>query len=131
MYTRILVPLDGSAVAEEALAHAAQMADLFGAELILLRTAFLPQTPDLDLAEVKDVLVRESEVYLGEMARQLQEQGQRVRTMVYWRKAAEACRFQSYLCARLSLRYHRPRTLNIALDRQSVRQTDCRGQAVP
>lgn len=90
MYTRILVPLDGSVVAEGALAHAVQMADLFGAELILFRVAFLPQAPGLDLTEIKHMLIRESEVYLGEIARQIQGQGRRVRTAVGWSKAAEA-----------------------------------------
>ena len=33
MYSRILIPLDGSTVAEGALVHAISMADLFGAEL--------------------------------------------------------------------------------------------------
>lgn len=90
MYTRILVPLDGSAVAEGALAHAASMADLFGAELLLFRTAFLSQIPELEFAEAQRVLIRESEVYLGEVARQLQGQGRRVHTGVRWGKAAEA-----------------------------------------
>lgn len=37
MTTRILVPLDGSAVAEEALAHAAAVAKVFGAPIVLAR----------------------------------------------------------------------------------------------
>lgn len=90
MYTRILIPLDGSMVAEEALAHAVQMADLFGAELVLLRAAFLPQLPDDDLADAQPLLIRDSEAYLYEMARRLEGQGQRVHTVVRWRQAAEA-----------------------------------------
>ena len=64
MYTRILVPLDGSDVAEGALAHAAQMADIFDAELILLRVVFLAELPGLDLGEAQRFLVKESEAYL-------------------------------------------------------------------
>ncbi len=90
MYTRILVPLDGSTVAEGALAHAVQMADIFDAELLLLRVAFLPQVPDHNLAEAQDILVRESEKYLREIACQLQRQLRRVRTEVRWRKVDEA-----------------------------------------
>ncbi|ETX04723.1 MAG: hypothetical protein ETSY2_27165 [Candidatus Entotheonella gemina] len=90
MYTRILVPLDGSQVAENALDHAAQMADIFGAELILLRAAFLDRVPDFDLSEVQRVLVQESEAYLNQVACQLQEDGRCVRTAVRWSKAAEA-----------------------------------------
>lgn len=37
MYTRILVPLDGSDTAEQALPHAAALAELFNAEVVLLR----------------------------------------------------------------------------------------------
>jgi len=90
VYTRILVPLDGSEAAESALAHAAQMADLFDAELILLRAAFLDVAPDVDLSEARHMLVNESETYVREVARRLQSHGRRVRTEVCWRKAAEA-----------------------------------------
>jgi len=41
MYKRILVPLDGSALAEQALPHAVAQAERFGAELILLRVVEL------------------------------------------------------------------------------------------
>ena len=81
---------DGSVVAEAALAHAVQMADLFGAELILLRAAFLSPMPDLDLAEAQHILVQESAAYLDEMAQRLQSQGRRVHTAVRWGKADEA-----------------------------------------
>jgi nucleotide-binding universal stress UspA family protein len=37
MYKRILVPLDGSKLAEQALPHAAVHADQFGAEIVLLK----------------------------------------------------------------------------------------------
>jgi nucleotide-binding universal stress UspA family protein len=37
MYKRILLPLDGSKMAEQALPHAAAQAECFGAELVLLR----------------------------------------------------------------------------------------------
>lgn len=90
MFHRILVPLDGSIVAEAALAHAAAMADRFGAELILLRAVFLPQALALDLANAQGALARESEAYLGEMARQLTGPGRRIHTVVRWRPAAEA-----------------------------------------
>ncbi len=90
MFRRILVPLDGSTVAEGALAHAVQMADRFGAELILLRTAFLSWVPEFERADVQPLLVRESEAYLQEIACQLQKQGRWVQTEVRWSKPAEA-----------------------------------------
>ena len=90
VYTRILVPLDGSEAAEGALAHAAQMADIFDAELILLRAAFLADMPDVDLGDIQRALVNECDAYLRHVARALQEGGRRVRTEVCWNKAAEA-----------------------------------------
>ncbi len=90
MYNRILVPLDGSVVAEGALAHAAQMAERFDAELILLRSAFLPEVWNLDTTQAQYALLGESEAYLSELARQLQRQERRVRTTVCTSKAAEA-----------------------------------------
>jgi nucleotide-binding universal stress UspA family protein len=90
VYTRILVPLDGSKVAEAALEHAVQMAALFDAELILLRAAFLDQVPNLDMSEAQRILVQESEVYLHEVAAKLQGRARCVRTAVCWSQAAEA-----------------------------------------
>lgn len=90
MYTRILVPLDGSEAAEEALVHAVQMADIFGAELILLRAAFLAEMPGLDPGEAQSLLVKESEAYLCEVAGKLRARGRRVCTVVHWSEAAEA-----------------------------------------
>jgi len=90
MFTRILVPLDGSEVAEIALVHAAQMADIFDAELILLRAAYLAEVPNFELDETRLLLVNESETYLHEIAHTLQGHGRCVRTVVCWSKAAEA-----------------------------------------
>jgi nucleotide-binding universal stress UspA family protein len=42
MYKKILVPLDGSQFAEEALSHAESLAKYEGAEIILLRVAVTP-----------------------------------------------------------------------------------------
>jgi nucleotide-binding universal stress UspA family protein len=90
VFTRILVPLDGSEVAEIALVHAAQMADIFNAELILLRAAFLDEVPNVDLDEARRALINESETYLHEAAQTVQGHGQGVRTVVCWSKPAEA-----------------------------------------
>jgi len=40
MYNRILVPLDGSPLAEAALSHAEGLAQQFGSEVILLRGVY-------------------------------------------------------------------------------------------
>lgn len=49
MVTRILVPLDGSKFAEDALPYAEELAQRFKAELILARVAQpMPVTPNYD-----------------------------------------------------------------------------------
>ena len=53
MYNRILVPLDGSPLAEAALSHAEGLAQQFGSEVVLLRVVVSPYAivaPDLVLA---------------------------------------------------------------------------------
>ena len=53
MYNRILVPLDGSPLAEAALGHAESLAQQFGSEVVLLRVVVSPYAlvaPDLVLA---------------------------------------------------------------------------------
>ncbi len=53
MYNRILVPLDGSPLAEAALSHAESLAQQFGSEVVLLRVVVSPYAivaPDLVLA---------------------------------------------------------------------------------
>jgi nucleotide-binding universal stress UspA family protein len=90
VFTRILVPLDGSEVAEIALVHAAQMADIFNADLILLRATFLDEVPNFDLDKARLALINESETYLHEAAQTVQGHGRCVHTVVCWSKAAEA-----------------------------------------
>lgn len=80
MYKRILVPLDGSEVAERTLVHAVQMAHIFDTELILLRAVYLAEMPDVDLGEAHSILLKESEADLGEVGGTLQIRGQRLRT---------------------------------------------------
>ena len=53
MYKRLLVPLDGSPLAEAALSHAEGLAHQFGSEIVLLRVVVSPYAivaPDLVLA---------------------------------------------------------------------------------
>ncbi|MCE7980498.1 MAG: universal stress protein [Caldilinea sp. CFX5] len=62
MYNKILLPLDGSALAEEALPYAIAQAQRFGAQLILLKVvpplleARSPQMEALVKAEVEEAL---------------------------------------------------------------------------
>jgi len=77
MYKRILLPLDGSSLAEQALPHAIAIAERFQSELILLQVLVpLPRAPTsteatvLRAEEATAALVRE---YLKRVAASVQE----------------------------------------------------------
>ncbi len=79
MYQRILVPLDGSCLAEDALPHAVAHAGQFGATLVLLKVLGpLPETPmagrtGIKIAEeMSGELARE---YLKDIAGPIRDQG--------------------------------------------------------
>jgi nucleotide-binding universal stress UspA family protein len=79
MYKRILLPLDGSSVAEQAVPHAAAQARLCGAELILLRVLepFLHVrglSPG-DLARIREQSEEWANDYLDGVAKPVQEEG--------------------------------------------------------
>jgi nucleotide-binding universal stress UspA family protein len=66
MYERILLPLDGSQTAEQALPHAVTQAERFGAELILLRV-LEPFPPVRSISPADLAAIRQQS---GEWARQ-------------------------------------------------------------
>ena len=87
---KILVPLDGSALAESAIAKAL---DVAGPEstLTLLRAAEAHTLPGVDPTEAQVEIVREAEDYLAAVATRLNEQGvSRVETSVWYGPAASA-----------------------------------------
>ena len=95
MYTRILVPLDGSALAERALPHAGGIGRATGAEVILLQVVQAPlgDAPEAGQTE-EDRAIREVAVealsYLGTIAGKLKEEGSiKVRTEVLEGPAAD------------------------------------------
>jgi len=79
MYNRILVPLDGSRLAEQALPHAAVQAEQFDAEIYLLRV--LGPLPEPMMASrdavrgAEEASARLAETYLEGIATSLQERG--------------------------------------------------------
>lgn len=81
MYKRLLVPLDGSALAEEALVHARHLARQFHSELVLLRVVVSPYTiaaPDLILAGYdagQEDFTHAAEAYLSAVVASLQADG--------------------------------------------------------
>ncbi len=95
MYDRILVPLDGSVLAERAIRHAEEIARGTRGEIILLQAVNLPMPvvpeavllPDSKwLAEAKKDAAR----YLHGIAAPLRDAGIRVRTLVDERPPADA-----------------------------------------
>lgn len=90
MYRTILVPLDGSTLAEAALPHAMQLAKTFKAELILLRVAVLPILPEVDTDAIYQSLESESEAYLSDVLDRMRTDDLRIRKIVSTGKAAEA-----------------------------------------
>jgi nucleotide-binding universal stress UspA family protein len=87
---RILVPLDGSALAEAAIAKATEVAG-DGCTLMLLRAAEAHTLPGVDPTEAQVEVVRDAEEYLAAVATRLKEQGiDRVETSVWYGPAASA-----------------------------------------
>ncbi|HEY7586667.1 MAG TPA: universal stress protein [Candidatus Deferrimicrobiaceae bacterium] len=87
MYKKILVPLDGSALAERAITHAAEIARGAGAELILLEVVQVPlaKTPEAgSTEEIKSIqeIAAQSKIYLNMLAARVGKEGVKVRTVV-------------------------------------------------
>jgi len=82
---RIMVTLDGSTLAERALAPAAELARDASATLVLMRAVEAPIMHGSDLIEAQVAVVRDAEVYLDEQARRLRRDGiARVETSVWY-----------------------------------------------
>jgi nucleotide-binding universal stress UspA family protein len=100
MYHHILVPLDGSTLAEQVIPHARTLATLNPeATLTVLRavppvlpvtTEYTVMLPSHSLEEVMDSDRAEAERYLRHMASGLQSQGVHVQVEISWLPAAEA-----------------------------------------
>ena len=84
MYQRILVPLDGSELAEQALPHAAVHGEQFGAEIVLLKV--LGPLPEPSMAgrglvrSAEAASARLAQTYLEGVAAGLTEQGLPIQT---------------------------------------------------
>jgi nucleotide-binding universal stress UspA family protein len=90
MYSRILVPLDGSGRAEAILPHAEELARCHGAELLLLQvvepapvvvTAFEGQ-PIPPLPEDMEARLSEAETYLNGLVGEMRNRGVQCRMLV-------------------------------------------------
>ena len=98
MYELILLPLDGSNLAEQAIPHAAAQAEHFQARLILLRVLeFMPKDRSLSDALVKEtyqLTSRMAHSYLEDVADRVRKQGIKVETAtIEGRPHAEIIKF--------------------------------------
>jgi nucleotide-binding universal stress UspA family protein len=88
---RILVPLDGSDLAEQAIDKALELADPERSTVILLRSTGSEIMPGLEPAQVDDAEVREAEQYLVGVAERLARGGlKRVARSIWFGSAADA-----------------------------------------
>jgi len=88
---KVLVPLDGSELAESALGAAVEMARPAGGTLILIRAAQSGVRPGIDPVRAQLEVVEEAEHYLATVKGQLGKQGVReVKTAVWYGPAASA-----------------------------------------
>lgn len=85
MYTKILVPLDGSELAEQVLPHVIELAKCTGAEIVLLRVPDVPTydylmtAPELGRA-IREQAVLDTTEYLNRMSSELREMDLHVTT---------------------------------------------------
>jgi nucleotide-binding universal stress UspA family protein len=89
MYSTILVPLDGSELAEKALPIASTLAQATGARLTLVRAAWAHVVTGFDPTEAQVKAVREAEAYLKSAAKRLAAQGVFAETRTPYESAAE------------------------------------------
>ena len=75
MYPKILVPLDGSELAEEALPIAVNLAKAGGAQLVLVRVVREHVAPGMSLGEAIYETWNEAEAYLAGIAGQVAAEG--------------------------------------------------------
>jgi nucleotide-binding universal stress UspA family protein len=88
---KILIPLDGSLLAETAIAKAVELSGQAPSTLILLRAAEAHTFPGVDPTDAQVSVVREAEEYLAGLASRLAAEGvQDVRTSVWYGPPASA-----------------------------------------
>lgn len=88
MYSKIIVPLDGSALAECALSHAEGLARGLNVKLVLLEIVPYPEVRD---AAVESDWAIDANSYLADVAEDLQKNGvKEVEVVVQWGEVPEA-----------------------------------------
>lgn len=89
MFERILVPLDGSEVAETILPYVEGLAATHKAKIVLLRVALAHTLPGQDEIKAEVSVVREAEDYLKGVEERLRKKGFDVESHVRYGKGAE------------------------------------------
>ena len=89
MFSKIVVPLDGSSLAEKVLDRVEELARIQGGKVQLLRVAFFSSLPGLDAEEYELKVVRRAEEYLDKISAGLTGRGLKVSTHVRYGDAAE------------------------------------------
>ncbi len=89
MTTRLLVPLDGSPLAEAVLPEIAEMAAQRHGEIILLRVVLAHALPGVDPVEAQVRVVEEAQTYLAKVEAGLAARGLAVTSVVRYGHAAE------------------------------------------
>jgi nucleotide-binding universal stress UspA family protein len=89
VFQRILVPLDGSRLAEAILPDVLELAAQQRAEVVLLRVALAHALPGVELTEAQVHAVEEAERYLADVEHGLADRGIRVSSAVRYGRAAE------------------------------------------
>ncbi len=86
MYKKILVPLDGSPLAEKALNHAVKLAKIFDSEIILFQVVhFMPiyGSPELVAPLIVDEKQKEfAGKYMTKLTKDLEGEGLKIRSLV-------------------------------------------------
>lgn len=87
MYKVILVPLDGSPLAEAVLPHAEALAKSENAEIVLLRVPILPTTEFISrdpsiIAKIIEDMEQQTRDYIEKKAGGLQDQGIKVKSII-------------------------------------------------
>ena len=87
----VLVPLDGSPLAEAALPRAVELAESSGARLLLLRAAEAHTFPGIDPVDAQIKVVREAEEYLAQVTDRFAAKGLKdIKASVWYGPAAAA-----------------------------------------
>ena len=75
MFSKIVVPLDGSSLAEEIVDRVEELARIQGGEIQLLRVAFFYSFPAADTKKFESEVIESAEKYLEKVSANLEQKG--------------------------------------------------------